>query len=97
MELLFVVLLAASFSLAVRYFFRRRETFGSALFPAIGAAVASIVWAGLTWLGWSFGDGWIWVVSLLAGPLVCLAIGFVLPPRRQKADAALLDSLSRAG
>lgn len=96
MELLFVVLLAASFSLAVRYIFRGRETFGSALFPAIGAAVGALVWAGLTWLGWSFDGGWIWVASLLAGPLVCLGIGFLLPQRRQKADAALLDSLSKA-
>lgn len=96
MELLFVVLLSASFSLGVRYIFRQRYTFGSAMFPAIGAAVASAVWAGLTWLQWPFDGGWIWVVSLLAGPIVCLAIGFFLPRRRQNADAALLDSLSRA-
>lgn len=96
MELLFVVLLAASLSLSVRYIFRARYTFGSAMFPAMGAAVAAAVWAGLTWLDWSFGGGWIWVVSLLAGPIVCLAIGLFLPKRRQKADAALLDSLSRA-
>lgn len=96
MELLFVVILAASFSLGVRYLFDARYTFGSAMFPAIGAAVASAVWAGLTWLQWPFDGGWIWVASLLAGPVVCLAIGAVLPKRRQKADAALLDSLSRA-
>ena len=96
MELLFVVLLAASFSLAVRYIFRARETFGEAMFPAIGAAVAAVVWAGLTWLQWPFDGGWIWVVSLVAGPVVCLVIGMFLPKRRQKADAAMLDSLSRA-
>jgi hypothetical protein len=96
MELLFVVLLAAGLSLGVRYIFRDRYTFGSAMFPALGAAVASVVWAGLTWLDWSFGGGWIWVVSLLAGPIVCLAVGLFLPKRRVKADAELLDSLSRA-
>lgn len=96
MELLFVVLLAASLSLGVRYIFRDRYTFGSAVFPAVGGAVASAVWAGLTWLDWSFDGGWIWVVSLVAGPIVCLAIGFLLPKRRVKADAELLDSLSRA-
>jgi hypothetical protein len=96
MELLFVVLLAACLSLSVRYFFRDRETFGEAMFPAIGAAVASVVWAGLTWLGWPFDGGWIWVVSLIAGPVVCVAIGLFLPKRRKKADAAMLDSLSKA-
>jgi hypothetical protein len=96
MELLFVVLLAASLSLGVRFIFRDRYTFGSAMFPAVGAAVAAAVWAALTWLQWPFDGGWIWVVSLLVSPLVCLAIGLFLPKRRQKADAELLDSLSRA-
>jgi hypothetical protein len=96
MELLFVVLLAASFSLAVRYLFRARDTFGSAMFPALGAAVASAVWAGLTWLQWPFDGGWIWVVSLLAGPIVCVIVGLLLPKRRQRADAAMLASLSKA-
>lgn len=96
MELLFVVLLAACFSLAVRYFFPARETFGSAMFPAVGAAVAAVVWAGLTWLQWPFDGGWIWVVSLIAGPIVCVVIGLFLPKRRQKADAAMLDALSRS-
>jgi len=96
MELLFVVLLAASLSLGVRYIFRDRYTFGSAMFPAIGGAVAAAVWAGLTWLQWPFDGGWIWVVSLIAGPIVCLVIGLFLPKRRKKADAALLDRLSRA-
>jgi hypothetical protein len=96
MELLFVVLLASSASLAVRFLFKARETFGSAMFPAVGAAVSSVVWAGLTWLQWPFDGGWIWLLSLLAGPVACVLIGLLLPKRRQKADAAMLDSLSRA-
>lgn len=96
MELLFVVVLAASFSLAVRYAFPGRYTFGSALFPAVGAAVAAAVWAGLTWLQWPFDGGWIWVISLLAGPLVCVPIGLIIPGHRRKADAATFESLSKA-
>jgi len=96
MEMLYVVLLAACFSLPVRYLFRARDTFGVAMFPALGAAVASVVWAGLTWLQWPFDGGWIWVVSLAAGPIVCLIVGMLLPKRRQQADAAMLASLSKA-
>ena len=96
MEMLFVVLLATGLSLAVRYVFPARATFGEAMFPAIGAAVAAVVWTGLTWLQWPFDGGWIWVVSLAAGPIVCLAVGLVLPKRRQAADATMLDTLSRA-
>lgn len=65
--MLFVVLLAMGPSLAVRFMFKRRETFGAAMFPAIGAAVAAVVWSGLTWLQWPFDGGWIWVVSIAAG------------------------------
>ena len=35
--------------------------------PPIGAGVAAVVWVALTWLGWAWDGGWIWVVSLVAG------------------------------
>lgn len=96
MELLFVVLLSASASLGVRYLVPGRETYGSALLPAIGGAVSAIVWAALTWLAWPYDGGWIWVVSLFVGPLVCVAVAILIPRRRRKVDAVLLDSLSKA-
>ncbi len=95
--MLFAVMLATALSLGVRYIFPGRETFGSAMFPAIGAAVSAVVWTGLTWLGWPFDGGWIWVAALASGPIVCVAIGLFLPKLRKKADAELLDTLSRAG
>jgi hypothetical protein len=94
MELLFVVLIAAVFGLAVRYVLGGRDTYGAALLPAVSAAVASIVWVGLLWLGLTFDGTWIWVISLIAGPLVALFAGLALPRNRRAADRAQLTKLS---
>lgn len=95
MELLFVVLGAALIGLGLRYLLPDRETYGSAVLPAVSAAVASIVWAGLTWLGWTFDGGWIWWASLLAGGVLAIATALFLAPRRKHRDVALYERLSR--
>lgn len=94
MELLFVFVLAIGIGLAVRYLLPQRTTHGVLLLPAIAAAVASIVWVGLLWLGWSFDGTWIWVVSLVASGVAALVAGLVLPRRRVASDARLLSQLS---
>ena len=97
MELLFVVLGGAILGIAARYALPRRHTYGSALVPAIGAGVAAIVWVGLTWLGWAWDGGWIWVVSLAAAALASAASVLVIGPRREHDDAALFERLASPG
>ena len=94
--MLFAVLGGAILALPIRYLMRGRETYGNALLSAIGAMASALVWTGLTWLGWQFDGGWIWVVSLLVAPLVALVFSLLLPRRRHRADAALLETLSKA-
>jgi hypothetical protein len=94
MELLFVVLIAAGVGFALPYVLRGRETYGIAVPAAVSAAVASVVWVALLWLGWRFDGGWIWLVSLAAGVLCALWVALALPPRRRSADRALLTRLS---
>jgi hypothetical protein len=96
MELLFVTLGGAILGLFARYVFPRRETYGVLLVPAIGAAVASAVWAALTWAGWKFDGGWIWVVSLVAAGVIAGAFSLIASASRTGADAAMLARLSRA-
>jgi len=92
-----VVLGGAILGLAARYALPRRQTYGSALVPAIGAGVAAVVWVGLTWLGWAWDGGWIWVVSLVAAGLASAASVLVIGPRREHGDAELFERLARPG
>jgi len=96
MELLFVTLGGAILGAAVRYILPRRQTQGALLTGAIGASVAAAVWAALTWAGWAFDGGWIWVVSLVAAALVSAAVDIVLGRTRTASDEAMLQRLQRA-
>ena len=97
MELLFVVLGGAILGLAARYSLPRRHAYGSAVVPAIGAGVAAVVWVALTWLGWAWDGGWIWVVSFVAAGLASVATAWFIGPRRERGDAALFERLARPG
>ncbi len=96
MELLFVTLGGAILGLAARYGVPKRDTHGALLVPAIGAIVAAVVWAALTWVGWKFDGGWIWVVSLVAAGVVATLASVFLGRQRTAQDAELLSTLSRA-
>jgi quaternary ammonium compound-resistance protein SugE len=96
MELLFVTLISFCIGLGVRYALPGRDTYGVALTPSLSAVVTAIVWVGLTWLGWKFDGGWIWVVSLVAGSVISLVLALVVPRTRRGRDENLLQQLSRA-
>jgi hypothetical protein len=95
-ELLFVTLISFCIGLGARYVLPGRQTYGVALLPAIAAAVTAIVWVALTWLGWKFDGGWIWVVSLAAGGVISLVLALVVPRLRRANDESLFQQLSRA-
>ncbi|MRG60758.1 hypothetical protein GE115_12895 [Agromyces sp. CFH 90414] len=97
MELLFITLGGAILGAIARYTLPKRQTYGSVLVPAVGAAVAAVVWVALTWLGWAWDGGWIWVVSLVLAGAASVATALLIAPRRERADAALFERLSRPG
>ncbi|WP_349901702.1 hypothetical protein [Parafrigoribacterium humi] len=96
MELLFVTLGGVVIAGGLRYVLPRRHSYGVLLLPALGGAVAAIAWAALTWLGWKFDGGWIWVVSLVLPAVVAIAVTLVLGRRRTASDERMLESLSKA-
>jgi hypothetical protein len=96
MELLFVTLGGALLGLGFRYVLPGRGTHGVLLLPGVGAVVASAVWAVLTWAGWKFDGGWIWVVSLVAAGVVPALVGIFLSRERARGDVELLAQLSKA-
>lgn len=94
LELFFVILIGAAIGLILRYLIPGRHAYGVVIAPAVGGAVAAAVWSGLTWLGWAFDGGWIWVVSLVAAGLATIAVELILPRVRKEADARMLHQLS---
>lgn len=96
MELLFVTVIGAAIAAILRYMLPSRGMYGSALLPAIGAAVTATVWVALVWIGLTFDGTWIWVASLLAGSGAALATALLLPRRREAADARAFEELTQS-
>ncbi|WP_066040351.1 hypothetical protein [Herbiconiux solani] len=93
MELLFITLGGIILGLLARYLLPNRDRHGAALIPAIGAAVSAVVWVGLTWLGWAWDGGWIWVVSLVVTAIVVVAADILIGRTRKTHDAERLQLL----
>jgi hypothetical protein len=93
-ELVFVVIIAASIGAIVRYTVPGRTTYGAVVLPAATAAVAATVWVAVLWLGLTFDGGWIWVASLMVSAIVALVIAVRLPKVRNDADVALYERLA---
>ncbi|MEO6944211.1 MAG: hypothetical protein ABI053_05820 [Lacisediminihabitans sp.] len=96
MELMFVVMGGILLAGGIRYLFPHRSSYGVLLLPALGGVVSALVWAALTWLGWKFDGGWIWVVSLILPAAAAALAAILIPRRRVAADEVLLQSLSKA-
>jgi len=95
-ELLFVTVIGASLAAILRYLLPSRGMYGSALLPAVGAAVTATVWVALVWVGLTFDGTWIWVASLLAGVGAALTTALMLPRHREAADARSFQEFSRS-
>jgi hypothetical protein len=96
-ELLFVALGGTILGLAARYFLPGRSTQGATLIPAVGTAVASVLWVALTWLGWKWDEGGIWWVSLGLAGVASVAANIVLVRRRGTGDLRMLHALLKTG
>jgi hypothetical protein len=95
-ELLFVTVIGAAIAAILRYVLPSRGMYGSALLPAVGAAVTATAWVALVWVGLTFDGTWIWVASLLAGAGAALAAALMLPRRREAADVRAFEELSHS-
>lgn len=94
MELLFVLVIAAALGGLIRYVLPGRHSYGLLLLPAVDLVVTAILWVGLTWLGWKFDGGWIWVVALGGGAIITIAVELLLWRGRTRGDQYLLHELS---
>jgi hypothetical protein len=96
MELLFATLGGAIIGLGLRYVLPKRDTYGALLLPAVGAIASAVSWEVLTWLGWKYSGGWIWVVALVASGVAAALVGILVGRRRAHGDVELFGRLSKA-
>jgi hypothetical protein len=94
-ELLFVLVFAAAIGGLVRYALPGRHSYGLFLLPAASVAIAAIVWEALTWLGWKYDGGWIWVVALGATLVGTIVVWLAVWRGRARIDGHLLHDLSK--
>jgi quaternary ammonium compound-resistance protein SugE len=94
--MLFAVLGGVLLGIGVFYVVPGKDKYGVAVLPAVAGAATAVVWAGLTWAGWKFDGGWIWIVALAAGVAASALTGSVLARMRSAADERMLQRLSKA-
>jgi quaternary ammonium compound-resistance protein SugE len=96
MEMLFAVLGGLLLGIGVYYLLPGKGSYGVAVLPAAAGAATAVVWASLTWAGWKFDGGWIWVVALAAGVAASALTGVVLARVRAASDERMFQTLSKA-
>ncbi len=96
MELLFIVLIGVLAGLVGRVTLPRHQLLGVVLLPAIGGAAGAVVWVALTWAGWKWDGGWIWVVTIAAMLLSVTAAALLVGRARAAADDRRFAELAGA-
>jgi lipopolysaccharide export LptBFGC system permease protein LptF len=86
MEFLFIVFYTAVLALVAPYVKITSDRYGSLVPPAIGLATGSIIWIVLTWLGFSYVDGWIWTIVMLSMPVAMFFGSKALADKRERED-----------
>jgi L-cystine uptake protein TcyP (sodium:dicarboxylate symporter family) len=81
---------AAILGLVAPYIYARSEEYGALLPPAIALAVGSVLWGALTWLGFKYTEGYIWVIVMVVMPLVMVFVSSRLAHSRIKTREAKL-------
>ncbi len=91
MELLFAVLGGLIAGAVAHVVVPWRSTRGALLGPAVGGIVAAVVWEAMTWAGWRYDGGWIWVTALVGAGVVAVVAEWVLGRRRTAADETFFE------
>jgi lipopolysaccharide export LptBFGC system permease protein LptF len=86
MEFLFIVFYTAILGLVAPYVKITSDRYGSLVPPAIGLATGSLLWILLTWLGFSYVDGWIWTIVMLSMPVAMFFASKALENKREQED-----------
>jgi uncharacterized membrane protein YeaQ/YmgE (transglycosylase-associated protein family) len=90
MEFLFIVFYTAILGLVAPYVQIGSDRYGMLVPPAIGVATGSVLWILLTWLGFSYVDGWIWTIVMVSMPIAMFFGSKALDKKREQSDTLAL-------
>jgi uncharacterized membrane protein YeaQ/YmgE (transglycosylase-associated protein family) len=93
MDIILAIVFGAVIGLAAHFSMPQRATRGAALAPIIGAVVGAAVWMGMTWMGATTADPWIWLASILVPAVVTFAVVGILARVRRVRDARTRERL----
>jgi hypothetical protein len=90
MDVSFAVILLYTLvlGLVAPYISAHSEKYGVLVPPTIALTTGSVLWSGLIWLGFGTQDGWLWLIVMLAMPLVMIFVSSRLASARDKAYEA---------
>lgn len=74
MEILIILGYAAILGLVAPYLTTKSSEYGVLVPPAISAIAGSILWVILTWAGFKYEEAWIWIIIMLAMPVVMIIV-----------------------
>jgi lipopolysaccharide export LptBFGC system permease protein LptF len=90
-----VILYTLVLGLVAPYITVHSEKYGALVPPTIALVTGSAIWVLLTWLGFSYADGWTWIIVMIAMPIVMMFVASRLAKSRDKAFAKQLESLKK--
>lgn len=82
MELAFILVYGSLLGLMAPYILSGKENYGALLAPALALVFGFGVWTILTWVGLSYSDLWIWLITMLGMPVAMIVGVKVIRARR---------------
>lgn len=74
MEILIILGYAAILGLVAPYLTTKSDEYGVLVPPTIAAIAGSVLWIILTWVGFKYEEAWIWVIIMVAMPVVMIIV-----------------------
>lgn len=74
MEILIILGYAAILGLVAPYLTTKSDEYGVLVPPTIAAIAGSALWIILTWVGFKYEEAWIWVIIMVAMPIVMIIV-----------------------
>ena len=81
-----IFIYAVILGLVAPYITVHSEKYGVLVPPTIAPVTGSVLWSALTWLGMGYTDAWIWIIVMVAMPIVMMVVAGRLAKARDAAD-----------